>query len=138
MAQETATLDAAAQPVAAEGTASVAVEGKAKAQPDSLSSILMNPLFFVVIAIWLWVFWSARKHKQKEEERKNQLDNLKKGDKVLTIGRMFGTVVELDAETMTLKTDNKSNATVKFERGALYKNLSREAEKKKEEAEASS
>jgi len=82
-----------------------------------------SPLFLIIIAVWVWVFFSARKQKQKDAKRKEELNQLKKGDKIITIGRMHGTVVGLTTETMTIKPDSKSATTITFDRGALFKKV---------------
>ncbi len=108
-------------PVLTTGTQAAPEPSMPGPQPDFLSAMFSNPLFYLVIGVWFWVFWSTRKHRQKEDQRKKELGEVKKGDQVVTIGRVHGTVVGLTETTMTLKTDPKANFTVTFDRVALFK-----------------
>ena len=85
-------------------------------------------ILWIMLAMMLVFIWfSGRSQKKKEQERKDKLASLKKGDKVVTIGLMHGTVVALTEETVTLKTDEKGNMIV-FERNAVYKIMPRAGE----------
>lgn len=88
-----------------------------------------NPLFIIVLAVWGWVLWSSRKQKKKRAEEKEKLDSAKKGDRIVTIGRLYGTVVAASEETVTIKPDEKSNATLTFDRVAIHKILPRGGDK---------
>lgn len=105
-----------------------------EAHPPSFSeAFFQHPfLFLMLVLIWVWFFWTFRKQKKKEEERKAELASLKKGDRVLTVGGLYGTVVALNEETMTLKPDEKSNTTLKYSRSALMKILPRTGEETEE------
>lgn len=82
-------------------------------------------IIFVVIIVAMigLLIWQTISGKKKQKEAQNMLNQLKKGDRVKTIGGVCGFVVEInDAEnTFVLETgtdDNKSY--VKFDKGAIY------------------
>lgn len=91
-------------------------EGEKKAQPDSL---LGNPMImmmlFIFIIIW---FLMIRPEQKKQKERQKMLLNLKKGDKVMTTGGMYGIVGNVKDNTVMIKiADN--NTVVEFSKSAV-------------------
>ena len=50
--------------------------------------------FILMAAIFYFMLW--RPQKQEQKKRKEMLDSLKRGDKVITIGGMYGTGIEID------------------------------------------
>lgn len=96
---------------AATGPAAGTPEAKPAGQPYML--ILM----FGAIAL-LW-FWSSRGRKKEANRRKEMLSQLKKGDKITTIGGIIGTVVEVRDDEVMVKTDESGNVRTKFARWAI-------------------
>ena len=125
---------------ATEGTIAVPVSagGQAAGQqpapaPESLFS---SPLLWMLLLGFIaFQFIFSSKNRKRQQAEAEKLKTLAKGDRVLTIGRMHGTVVALTDETMTLKTDEKGANTLIFDRAALYKILSRAGDKEKAEGE---
>ncbi len=79
-----------------------------------------SPLMLVALgAVWIWLIYSMRKNKKKQKAAKEKLNNIKKGDKVVTIGRIHGEIVKLTDTTFTIKPDKKSDLTLTFDRGAV-------------------
>lgn len=89
------------------------------------SSMLLMILLFIVI-MYVFIFGSQRKEKKK---RAAMLEALKKNDKVVTIGGIMGTVVEVKASEVVLKVDESSNTRLKFARTAIQSVVSDEADK---------
>lgn len=77
-----------------------------------LQSILPFILMFAI-----FYFLLIRPQQKRTRERNSMLSAVKKGDHVVTIGGMHGTVTELDDETITLKVSE--NTRIKFERSAI-------------------
>jgi len=70
--------------------------------PSAQSSALVNLLpIFVVFAIFY--FLAIRPQQKQAKEHRRKLDALKNGDKVLTQGGIYGTVVTLKGSTVVLK-----------------------------------
>jgi len=89
------------------------------------SGMLLMLLLFIVI-MYVFIFGSQRKEKKK---RASMLDALKKNDKVVTIGGIMGTVVEVKPSEVVLKVDESSNTRLKFARTAIQSIISEDADK---------
>ena len=70
----------------------------------------MNDIFFlantvlpfvIMAAIFYFMLW--RPQKQDQKRRKEFLDGLKKGDKIITIGGMYGTLTKVGPQKVTVK-----------------------------------
>lgn len=83
-----------------------------------------NFLFLIVIMIAIFYFVVFRDQRKKQRTRKEMLATLRKGDKVLTIGGVMGTVVNLKDTEVTIKVDEASNTRITFVRSAIDRVLS--------------
>ncbi|MDB5327788.1 MAG: preprotein translocase subunit YajC [Phycisphaerales bacterium] len=94
----------------------------APAQPQPLVGIIVQylPLVAVVLLMYFFVFNAKRKD---EAKRKAMIDEIKRGDRVQTIGGILGTVVQADADEITVKVDESTNTKIKFTRSAVHKVL---------------
>ena len=81
-------------------------------QAGNMGFLLMIILIFVVM--WLFMIRPQQK-KQKEIEQFRQ--GLKKGDKVVTIGGIYGTVVEVKEKTLILEVDQ--NVKIKVDKSSV-------------------
>jgi len=70
------------------------------AQGSSWSMWIMLILVFVV----MWLFMIRPQRKQQKEQQAFR-DGLKKGDKVVTVGGIYGTVVEVKDNSLLLEID---------------------------------
>lgn len=57
----------------------------------------------IVGMIAIFYFLLYRPQKKQQNRRRAMLDNLKKGDQVITIGGIYGTIVELGDTSLKLK-----------------------------------
>ena len=57
----------------------------------------------IVVMIAIFYFLLYRPQKKQQNRRRVMLDNLKKGDQVITIGGIYGTIVELGDTSLKLK-----------------------------------
>jgi preprotein translocase subunit YajC len=89
----------------------------------------MAPLFLVIIVIYVLMFTSRRKQ---ERQKKDLLGNIKRGDRVQTVGGILGKVVEADTEKVLLKVDESSNTKIWFSRNAIHRVLGEEKSDKSE------
>ncbi|CCH57245.1 preprotein translocase, YajC subunit [Fibrisoma limi BUZ 3] len=99
-----------------------------QAQPNSTQSIISNVLLWVGIIV-VFYFFMIRPQQKKQKDQKSFIENLKKGDNVVTIGGLHGRVVSVEGTTVTLEVDRGIKMT--FEKTAI----SREATVKPAEAE---
>ena len=83
------------------------------------------PILLMVV-IFYFLLWRPQKKQQKE--RANLLGSLKKGQKIVTIGGIYGEIVELDDEKVKVQVSEKVELT--FARTAVANGL---AKKNKEE-----
>lgn len=77
----------------------------------------MLPMFIMIIVIFYFVIY--RPQKQQREKHKAMLHELKKGDKVITTGGIWGTVTNLGKETVTLQV--AENAKIRVAREHIAK-----------------
>jgi len=93
--------------------------GAAAAQPKGggFSFILMLVLIFVV----MW-FFMIRPQQKKQKEMNKFRDSLKKGDKVVTVGGIYGTINEVKGTRVTLDIDK--NVTITVDKASLVKDYS--------------
>ncbi|HNR32897.1 MAG TPA: preprotein translocase subunit YajC [Candidatus Hydrogenedentes bacterium] len=83
------------------------------------------PFILIFAVMWLLLLWPKQKQ---EKERQRMLGALQKGDDVVTIGGVCGTVVSLGESHVVLRIDD--NVTVKFLRSAVARVVPAEGEKK--------
>ena len=62
-------------------------------------------VMLVLIIVVMWFFMIRPQRKQQKELQKFR-DGLQKGDKVVTIGGIYGTVVEIKEKTLLIEVDN--------------------------------
>ncbi len=103
------------------------------------SILLQTPTGFNTSSIYsvlLWVgiigifyFFMIRPQQKKQKDQKSFVENLKKGDNVVTIGGLHGRIASVEGNTVTLEVDRGVKMT--FEKTSI----SREATVKPAEAE---
>jgi len=84
----------------------------AATQGGAWSSLIMMGLIFVVF--WFLMIMPQRKQ---QKQRNTMLSNLKKGDKVVTIGGIHGEIIEFDEEDIKLRVADK--VEIKFAKSAI-------------------
>ena len=72
-------------------------------------------MFVAIIAIFYFLI--IRPQKKRDKETKAMLDAMKKGDKVITIGGIHGTVVTVKEQTVVIKVDD--NTRMEFTKSAI-------------------
>ena len=78
-----------------------------------------NMLFIMIGVFVLMYFLMSRGKRKQEKKRKSMLSELKKGDKITTIGGVVGTVIEVKEDEVTVKVDETNNIRMKFARWAI-------------------
>ena len=78
----------------------------------------MFPLLLIA-PILLIFLWSGRGRKKQEAKRKQMLSELKKGDKVTSIGGIVGSVIEVREDELVIKVDETGNTRLRFARWAI-------------------
>jgi len=81
-----------------------------------------NPIIQLVPLVLIFVvfyFFMIRPQQKKQKEREKVLDSLKRGDRVVTIGGIHGTVAGIDTEKKTVLVQVGDNVKMKFDRTAV-------------------
>jgi preprotein translocase subunit YajC len=88
-----------------------------------------NLLPAVMIIVVLFYFLMIRPERRKQADHKALLANLKKNDRVVTIGGIYGVVmsVERDADQVTLKIDEATNTKIRITFGSIARVLGEES-----------
>jgi len=84
-----------------------------------------DPYMWIGLILMIGVFYfimlsGSRKDKKKRQE---MLDNVKKSDRVMTIGGILGSVVSVNDSEVTLKVDESANVKITVIRSAIQKVL---------------
>jgi preprotein translocase subunit YajC len=82
---------------------------------------------YFTIALWVGVlavmyFFMIRPQQQKQKDQKNFVNNLKKGDSVVTIGGVHGKIASVEATTVVVEVDRGVKLT--FEKSAISRESS--------------
>jgi preprotein translocase subunit YajC len=81
------------------------------------SSNIISMIWPFVLMFAVFYFLLIRPQQKKQKQRTSMLNQLKKGDKISTIGGLHGTVVELTDDTVVLRVNDTTKMT--FERSAI-------------------
>ena len=92
---------AAAATTTAAGEEAVAISPVAAIVQLVVPLVLMGAVFY---------FMLIRPQRKKDKQVKEMLNNLKSGDRVTTIGGIYGTIVSIKDETITLAVGQKNSA----------------------------
>jgi preprotein translocase subunit YajC len=92
-----------------------APQGAGGAPATGMEQIISFAPFIVIIAIFYFLIIRPQNKKQKETQK--MLSELKKGDKVVTIGGVHGTIAAIRENSVVLKVDD--NVKVEFSRSAV-------------------
>ncbi|WP_247231986.1 preprotein translocase subunit YajC [Telluribacter sp. SYSU D00476] len=92
----------------------------AQAQPGGSQAMIYQIVMWVGI-IGVFYFFMIRPQQKKQKEQKQLLENLKKGDSVVTIGGLHGKIYSVEATTVTLELDKGIKMT--FEKSAIARTV---------------
>lgn len=88
--------------------------------PEQGNALLSNLLIFGVFFGLMW-FMLIRPQQQQQKRRREMLARLKAGDKVVTIGGIFGTLTKVEEDTVRLRIADK--VEVRLSRDAVARVL---------------
>ena len=83
----------------------------------SMSFLLMMGLIFVVMYMFM-----IRPQQKKQKELRRWRENLQKGDKVVTTGGIYGTIVELKDHYAMVEVDH--NVKLRIDKSTILKDMS--------------
>lgn len=67
------------------------------------------PIILIFVVFW---FFIIRPQKKKEDTRKKMIEAVKKGDKIVTIGGVHGTVTQVDDASVLVQVDTSTKLRV--------------------------
>lgn len=85
------------------------------------------PFFFVAMILVFWLFF-IRPQAKKQKQQKTFIDNLQKGDKVVTIAGIHGTVNKVN-EDGTINVEITPGLSVKMEKSSVSMEMSNQLNK---------
>ncbi|MDR2803246.1 MAG: preprotein translocase subunit YajC [Treponema sp.] len=103
-------------------------QGAAGAPASGMEQLFSFAPFIIIIAIFYFLIIRPQNKKQKETQK--MLSELKKGDKVVTIGGIHGTIATIKENSVLLKVDD--NVKIEFSRSAVSSVVSVAKEEKQE------
>lgn len=92
--------------------------GGGTGQPQGPGAMFSSFLPLILIFV-IFYFLLIRPQSKKAKEHKQMLENLKKGDKIMTSGGILGVIEDVDGETLTIKIGVGSDMKVKVSRGHI-------------------
>ena len=100
----------------AEGAASAANGAAAPATGPAGGS---GFLIIMMVLLGTMVLFSVMSGRREKKKRAELLGSIKKHDKVMTVGGVLGTVVEMKDDAVVLKVDETSNTRITFSKSAI-------------------
>ncbi len=88
-----------------------------------------NPMILPIIALVFLYFFIFRSKRKQEKQKQDLLSQIKRGDRVQTIGGILGKVVDVEERKVLLKVDETSNTKIWFSRNAVHRVLATDEEK---------
>jgi preprotein translocase subunit YajC len=65
----------------------------------------LTSLLFMVAIIAVFYFFMIRPQQKKAKDQRKFVDEIKKGDDIVTIGGMYGRIAEIDGDTIILEVE---------------------------------
>ena len=88
-------------------------------------------VFQLLLGVAFVYFFIIRPQKREQEEKQQLLSALKKNDRVVTTGGMFGTIVNIKEDEVTLRVDDQAKVKIRFSKAAIAKVVGTDAEGEK-------
>jgi preprotein translocase subunit YajC len=117
--------DNAATPVAAPVAGAPAAAPVPAEIPSTAPAAKKSPadqpwMLIIMVGVFiLFYVWLGRGRKKEQKKRTEMLSQLKKGDKVTTIGGIIGVATDVQAGEVVVKVDETSNTKIRFARWAI-------------------
>ena len=92
-------------------------QGGNAAKPSFIEALApLLPIFLLFVVMYMIMI---RPQKKKERERKQMLGAVKKGDRVVTVGGLHGTIKNIKDDDIILVIDEQKDVRIKVTRGAV-------------------
>lgn len=85
-----------------------------QSQPEEVNPFISPiAIFLIFIVFYFFIIRpQQRAQKKKEKDKAELLDTMKKGDKIITIGGIHGTVVQIGDTSVTIEIDKSARMRV--------------------------
>jgi preprotein translocase subunit YajC len=97
------------------------------------SASSLTPVLFILVFIGIFYFMAIRPQRRQRQRHSDMLSMLKKGDEIITIGGLFGTVKKIGDDWIELEIANRTR--VRFLKRAISSIQTEEEEEEEEEYE---
>jgi preprotein translocase subunit YajC len=98
-----------------------------KAAAPGWATFLTSPIVPIALIFVIMMSFMNRNKKSQDKEREAMLKQLKRGDRIQTIGGVLGTVLRAEESKVEVKVDESTNTKIWFARSAIHRVV--EAEK---------
>ena len=88
---------------------------------DGAGGSSMMSLLMIVVLIAIFYFFMIAPQQKKQKKINAFRDSLKKGDKVMTAGGIYGRIREINDTFVLLEID--SNVTIKIDKNSIYQSM---------------
>jgi len=85
--------------------------------PGEGGSNMWPMIIFLVLIFGLFYFVMVRPQRKRQKEHQTMVQELRKGDKVVTAGGIYGTIESLSEDSIVIKVE--SGATLRVARGSV-------------------
>ena len=93
------------------------------------TGLFQNPMILPIVVLIFLYFFIFRSKRKQEKQKQDLLGQIKRGDRVQTIGGILGKVVDVEERKVLLKVDETSNTKIWFSRNAVHRVLAADEEK---------
>lgn len=95
----------------------------AQSQPAAAGDSLWRFLIPMVLMMVVFYFLLIRPQQKKEKERVKMIDSLQKGDRVLTVGGIYGVVSALKPEESIVVLKISENAKIEVSKASIQQKI---------------
>jgi preprotein translocase subunit YajC len=88
-------------------------------QKPGWTAIFDGPMFPMIAILAIFYIIMIKSKRKQDRARQDLLSQLKRGDRIRTIGGILGTVVEAREDEVVVKVDESSNTKIRFARSAI-------------------
>ncbi len=100
-------------------------------EPNSgpLDALLRGPFLLIILLVLAFYFVVMRPQRREQKKRQDMLTGVKKNDRVVTIGGIYGVVMNVhrEADEVTLKVDEATNTKLRVTISSIARIISGES-----------
>ena len=100
--------------------------------PPGWFTFLQSPMTLIVALVLMSFLFMGKGKRGEEKERQEMLKNLKRGDRIQTIGGIQGAVTRAEESRVEVKVDESSNTKIWFARTAIARVIEADKSEKTE------